>query len=181
MKAKLLISSLSLAILAACSGGGGEGDASTTEQPKPLPMEQPGNPVETGATKETLPELPLPKNGYGKFFFKKSKTSSRLKFVTQSGDQDNMIVKLESSGKVVCWFFVRAGETVETPIPKGSYQIKMATGKKWYGEEHLFGREATYSSISNNVEIPAQTNYTLNLTPSVGGTLQDKTIRAADF
>lgn len=85
MKAKLLISSLSLAILAACSGGGGEGDASTTEQPKPLPMEQPGNPVETGATKETLPELPLPKNGYGKFFFKKSKTSSRLYLLLKAG------------------------------------------------------------------------------------------------
>lgn len=151
--------------------------------PKPLPTEQPGSPTETGPAEETLPELPLPENGYGKFFFKKSRAGSKLKFVPQTGAQDNMIVKLEDwdTGKVVCWFFVREGKAVETPIPEGSYRFKIATGKKWYGEKHLFGREATYSSISNNVKIPSRTIYTLNLTPSVTGTLQDKTIEAADF
>lgn len=155
----------------------------TYTPPKPLPTEQPGSPVETASAEETLPEIPLPKNGYGKFFFKKSKASSKLKFVPQSGSQGNMIVKLEDweTGKVVCWFLVREGNTVETPIPEGNYRFKIATGEKWYGEEHLFGREATYSSISSNVKIPVRTIYTLNLTPSVGGTLQDESIEAADF
>ena len=159
------------------------GCSSNYTPPKPLPMEQPGSPVETGKTKETLPELPLPENGYGKFFFKKSKTSSKLKFVPQAGTQDNMIVKLEDweTGKVVCWFFVKEGKTFETPIPEGNYRFKIATGKNWYGEEHLFGREASYSSISNNVKIPTRTIYTLNLTPSVGGTLKDEEIEAANF
>lgn len=168
----------SLIVIVSCSGKSGD-----YTPPKPLPTDQPGSPVETGSTKEALPELPLPENGYGKFFFKKSKTSSRLKFVPPIGTQDNMIVKLEDwdTGKAVCWFFVREGKAVETPIPEGSYRFKIATGKKWYGEQHLFGREATYSSISNNVKIPARTIYTLNLTPSVSGTLRDETIDAADF
>jgi hypothetical protein len=156
---------------------------STYTPPRPLPMEQAESPVEKDKMKETLPELALPENGYGKFFFESSETTSNLIFVPQAGTQGNMIVKLEDwgTGTVVCWFFVREGETFETPIPEGNYRFKIATGKTWYGEEHLFGREASYSSISNNVEIPKRTNFTLNLTPSVGGTLNSEKIEAADF
>ena len=151
--------------------------------PNQLVMEESRSLVEKGKKKETLPELPLPENGYGKFFFESSRTSSKLKFVPHAGTKENMIVKLEDweTGKVVCWFFVREGETFETPIPEGSYRFKIAIGKTWYGEERLFGREASYSSIINNVKIPERTNFTLNLTPSVIGTLNSKKIEAANF
>lgn len=154
--------------------------------PNTLLREQSRSLMEKGNRKETLEtlsELPLPKNGYGKFFFESSLTSSKLKFVPETGIQGNMIVKLEDweTGKVVCWFFVREGETFETPIPEGSYRVKIATGKAWYGEKYLFGRKASYSRMTNNVKIPERTNFTLNLSPSVVGTLHSKKIEAANF
>lgn len=186
-----------LAGITGCSGNLLNNTAKST--PRPLPSEgaggtvetdnttanlaKPGGNTEVGGAEETLPEVPLPANGYGKFFFKRAKAGSRIKFIPAAGTKSNMIVKLEDwdSGKAICWFFVREGKTVETPIPEGSYRIKIATGQKWYGEERLFGGVASYSSIDSMVRIPARTIYSLSLTPVIDGTLQDKPIDAGDF
>lgn len=40
--------------------------------------------------------------------------------------------------------YVRAGATVEIPVPLGEYRIYYAHGSAWYGEEALFGPETAY-------------------------------------
>ncbi|CCI00657.1 hypothetical protein MICAC_1030005 [Microcystis aeruginosa PCC 9443] len=89
-----------------------------------------------------------------------------------------MVIKLEDkiSRKRICWFLILKGHSYETPIPPGQYIIKLATGKKWYGDRHLFGANASYSKIDKVITIPENTHYTITLTPSLFGTLKEKKI-----
>jgi hypothetical protein len=128
------------------------------------------------------PEQPLPKNGDGVFRFDRLETTSTLRIVPRSG-QSHIVVKVENrkDGQLVCWFMIREGQSAETPIPRGAYRLKFAYGKRWYGEKHLFGPDASYSAIVNEINIPANTVQTLNLTPSPGGILRENKIGPGDF
>jgi hypothetical protein len=64
-----------------------------------------------------------------------------------------------SSNKIVSTAFIRDGDMVEVKLPLGSYKIRYAIGKEWYGEKNLFGStemyEMTdrYSSASAKLEL----------------------------
>jgi hypothetical protein len=92
-------------------------------------------------------------------------------------------VKVEDrkDGQLVCWFMIRAGQSAETSIPPGTYRLKLAYGKRWFGEKHLFGPDASYSVIVNEIDIPANTTQTLHLTPTATGTLRENRIGSGDF
>jgi hypothetical protein len=53
------------------------------------------------------------------------------------------------SNQTVSTAFIRAGENVELNIPIGTYKLRFASGKTWYGEQHLFGTKTRYSEISD--------------------------------
>jgi Zn finger protein HypA/HybF involved in hydrogenase expression len=46
-------------------------------------------------------------------------------------------------------YFIRSGEIVEIKVPVGTYEIKYASGKQWYGIGHLFGPETAYSKAES--------------------------------
>ncbi|MFM6542705.1 MAG: tetratricopeptide repeat protein [Microcystis panniformis] len=119
----------------------------------------------------------FPENGQGVYNFDRKSASSILKIIPPSG-AENMVIKLEDkiSRKRICWFLILKGHSYETPIPPGQYIIKLATGKKWYGDRHLFGANASYSKIDKVITIPENTHYTITLTPSLFGTLKEKKI-----
>ncbi|MCZ8225892.1 MAG: tetratricopeptide repeat protein [Microcystis sp. LE19-84.1B] len=119
----------------------------------------------------------FPENGQGVYNFDRKSASSILKIIPPSG-AENMVIKLEDkiSRKRLCWFLILKGHSYETPIPPGQYIIKLATGKKWYGDRHLFGANASYSKIDKVITIPENTHYTITLTPSLFGTLKEKKI-----
>ena len=119
----------------------------------------------------------FPENGQGVYNFDRKSASSILKIIPPSG-AENMVIKLEDkiSRKRICWFLILKGHSYETPIPPGQYIIKLATGKKWYGDRHLFGANASYSKIDKVITIPENTHYTIDLTPSLFGTLKEKKI-----
>ncbi|MDY6938723.1 MAG: hypothetical protein SWY16_13750 [Cyanobacteriota bacterium] len=48
------------------------------------------------------------------------------------------------SHTVVATAFVRAGEMVAIPLPSGSYKLRYADGRKWYGEQEMFGSKYMY-------------------------------------
>jgi len=128
------------------------------------------------------PEQSLPDNGHGVFAFDQSTTDSRLRIVPRGG-QGHVVLKAEGAGdaNLVCWIFIRQGESAEIPIPSGSYRLKLACGKSWYGEEHLFGPGASYSAISTEIKIPTRTVYTIDLHPSKQGSLKERPLRPQDF
>jgi hypothetical protein len=151
-------------------------------QPKPLPAKEAGAPESKQTVEDLPPEKPLPKNGDGVFRFKRYATTSALRIVPRS-EQYHIIVKVENSkdGQLICWFLIRDGQAAETPIPPGTYRLKFAYGKRWYGEKHLFGPDASYSAIVNEITIPANTIQTLDLTPLPNGTLRENKIGPEDF
>jgi hypothetical protein len=148
----------------------------------PLPHPDASSSIQRRPIWNPPPEQSLPDNGHGLFPFDRSAADSRLRFVPR-GEQGHIVLKVvgEADAKLVCWIFIRQGESVETPIPAGKYRLKLACGKKWYGEEHLFGPTAFYSAIANEINIPTRTIFTIDLHPSTAGTLQETTLRAEDF
>jgi hypothetical protein len=161
--------------------------------PKPLPAREAVSPRplsgEAGgvsdpglASQSAPPEQPLPESGEGVFRFDRAQASGKLRVVPKAG-QGPMVVKVVNAddARLVCWFLIRAGESAETAIPAGSYRLKFAGGKQWYGEKHLFGPKAYYSAIVKAISIPADTSYTLSLTPSPTGTLRENRIGPSDF
>jgi len=156
----------------------------TYSPPKPLPESQPNQKAPEGrkAIWDLPPEQPLPANGYGVYNFDKANTASTLQIDSRAG-QGHLIVKLErpENKEVVCWFLIHEGQSHRTPFPPGQYRMKLASGKTWYGEKHLFGPNASYSTITELITLPERTNYTISLTPNVMGTLKDRPIGTDDF
>lgn len=131
-----------------------EPPASTTQIPAPDLKDAP-TPLAVGksqipmkvdsnvAPANTAPES-LPKNG-----FEIARTNDQriapFTIVTRS-DEQHFFVKLEDSTtrEQVLGVFLRAGESVRTKVPIGTFRLKYASGREWYGEKLLFGPETSY-------------------------------------
>jgi len=46
-------------------------------------------------------------------------------------------------------YFIRSGETLDIDVPIGTYEIRYATGKTWYGPSYLFGPETSYNKADS--------------------------------
>jgi hypothetical protein len=81
--------------------------------------------------------LPLPQNGKIRSFAQNR--PAVLKVKTASGD--HYLVKLTKPGSTdtVVDLFIRAGQAAEIKVPLGTFEIKWATGKEWYGYKKKFG------------------------------------------
>jgi hypothetical protein len=154
----------------------------TYTPPKPLPSGDAGAAQSKRAIWNVPPEQPLPDNGYGVFEFDQSAVDSPLR-ITPRGEQGHIVLKVENSvgDRFVCWLFIRQGESAETRIPAGTYRLKLACGKTWYGEKDLFGPGGSYSAIVNEINVPKHTVYTVDLHPSTEGTLRERSLRAEEF
>lgn len=125
---------------------------------------------------ELMP-LTLPKNGQV-FIGKNLNRSSELKIKTSS---EACYVKLKgSTGINVFSFFVRANSTATVSVPSGYYYVYFAHGNEWYGEEHLFGDETTYSKDDELLDFK---NYSweYTLTPVSNGNFSETPIDAEEF
>ena len=108
-----------------------------------------------------------------------------LKIQTSRGA--SYLVKLVSaySRKPVMTVFVRGGNTVSTEAPLGAYEIKYASGEKWYGYKHLFGPDAGYSKAESLFTFEntgyQYTGYTITLYRVANGNLRTSTINRSQF
>lgn len=70
--------------------------------------------------------------------------------------------------ELVSCIFIEAGKSARVSLPAGNYQIKQATGKKWFGEAEMYGtRDASYYILTfgNGVMTTSlERNYTYTLT-----------------
>lgn len=94
------------------------------------------------------PILSLPDSGALLVVPKKEKIMAPFR-VSTSG-QGHHLVKLQdvSSGKTILEMFIRAGDTIDTTVPLGTYTLKYASGNQWYGKQDLFGEE-TIRAVAN--------------------------------
>ena len=46
-------------------------------------------------------------------------------------------------------YFIRGGESLNIKVPLGTYEIRYATGKQWYGVSALFGPETSFGNTGS--------------------------------
>lgn len=142
--------------------------------------------VENGATALSKLERDLPRSGIYESTIPTSGYNT-APFKINNGPSSNVLLKLipvdGESGLISV--FVRAGETVEVPIPFGSYSVRTASGGHWYGEAIRFGPDTHYSRYKEAFEFRQEGNRAVGievtLSRSRSGNLQEQSLGADGF
>lgn len=90
-----------------------------------------------------------PRNGH---VVKNKIPKSHCELVLSAGDQD-VYVKVENAGnpEKYALVYVRADQSKTLKMVAGNYRIKVTSGKYWFGEEEMFGPDAKYKQMEENV------------------------------
>lgn len=126
---------------------------------------------------------PLPPNGWSEGGGYRNHPG--LKVIAPSSA--NAIVKLTVPGsqETVATLFVRAGQSAETTVPPGTYEVKIASGQQWYGDEVRFGPDTSYSkvpqAVSFRIEGSQLLGHEINLNLVRDGNLHTQNISASQF
>jgi hypothetical protein len=96
-------------------------------------------------------------------------------------------IKLENAatGATEVELFINGGRRIEIEMPLGTYIMKYAAGTTWYGREHLFGPETSYSEAGSTFKFTQDysgySGYTVTLYKVANGNMTTKSINASDF
>lgn len=136
------------------------------------------------APKPTYPEVPITQ-GVQQVFVG-SKRIAPLEIDTPSGAESYYVKLVDAStGASVMTLYIHGGQAFETTIPTGTYRVRYATGQTWYGAEHLFGPQTSYSEATKDFAFTTDANgvsgYTIQLIRQLGGNLHVRSISADSF
>lgn len=141
--------------------------------------------AKAGITNRELKKYPLPQTGYSSNSHIEEGLSP-LKIATPYG-ADHYFVKIEDAytKKPIANYFIRAGDTLEVNLPLGTYNIKYASGKNWYGDEYLFGQSTAYAKANQTFNFSFDgyqyNGYTIELIQQVNGNLKTDPINKNQF
>jgi hypothetical protein len=80
------------------------------------------------------------------------------------------------AGRTVMTMYVEGGRYFETEVPLGSYEMRYASGKTWYGTTHLFGPETSYAKADRPFDFSFDgsqySGYTVELIMQSSGNLR---------
>ncbi len=111
------------------------------------------------------PQVPMPYSGQEQKFVN-DKSIAPLTIQTSRGV--NYLVKIVDyySKSNIMTIFIKGGDTIKTKVPLGIFEIRYASGKQWYGYEHLFGKNTSYAKAEQRFYFSNTgykiTGYTLN-------------------
>lgn len=86
-----------------------------------------------------------------------------------------------NTSSTVLTAFIRSGETFETMLPIGVYEIRYASGQKWYGKPLLFGPNASYARCDDRFHFTATYGHTIELIKQLGGNLETENLSEDEF
>jgi len=89
-----------------------------------------------------------------------------------------------SDRAVVAEQFIRAGERLRVHLPLGVYELRTATGKRWYGKELLFGPDnlTDYFKADDSFPLNERGEYwEVELILQANGNLSQSTISKDQF
>lgn len=66
------------------------------------------------------------------------------------------------SGKIVTTAFVRSHEMIVIPVPYGTYKLRYAEGKEWYGDKVMFGSPDMYEMTEKYTGTAARLEFNAN-------------------
>ena len=131
--------------------------------------------------------MPLPLNGDEETFHNQAEVAPlQIKTPVNSVEHHHFIKIVPAYAEnTVKTIFIRSGNTINTKMPLGSYKIKYATGKTWYGTEHLFGPETIYSEADKTFIFARKENgysgFTIELILQQFGNLRTQRIPKSDW
>ncbi|MCF4970580.1 hypothetical protein [Nostoc sp. CMAA1605] len=129
----------------------------------------------------------LPANGVVKRYWNsKSQTILAPLNIYTRGTQHYFIKVVDSkSNKSAMTVFIHANKNAAIKLPIGTYKIKYATGKQWYGVKDLFGVNTAYNQVEKQLVFDVQGDkvrgYSLYLYPQVNGNLKTTPINRQQF
>ena len=135
------------------------------------------------------PAIKTPANGTVRRFLTSatflSEDDAPLEIRTSAGS--NYLVKLEDTGtqENILDVFIRGGSTVRIQVPLGTYLLKYATGKTWYGYKYYFGPDTGYSKADSIFNFYKEGNqvrgYTVTLYRVTNGNLRTSNLSPDKF
>lgn len=133
------------------------------------------------------PAQALPTSGVKSTTYSKINAIAPFEIITKSGSDYHFYIKLYNwnTDRLAATVFVRAGDRVEFDVPVGSYELKYATGKTWYGLEHLFGPDTGYLRADEMFNFTRSgdrvAGWSVELYRQVGGNLETERISEDEF
>ena len=120
----------------------------------------------------------------GKVFATAARGSANvLKFTAGDKPVFVKVVNVDNPKSVVS-FYVRAKKTVSVHVKNGTYEVRYATGDKWFGQKDLFGSSTRCRVLDSRYKFTANsrsyTQWTLKMQVSNGNT-GDSYIPQSDF
>ena len=134
--------------------------------------------------KFTKPTKPLPRHGEIRKFTPEESVAP-LSIKTSRGH--NYLLKLVDvfSGTAVLDIFLHGGHPLEVEVPLGSYTMKWASGKDWYGYADLFGPNTSCSLAKSTFVFRVEDNrvmgYNLTLYSVSHGNLHTASLPLSQF
>ena len=132
----------------------------------------------------SYPEYALPENSWSQIY-----TSERqvARFKVSAPEGTHYWVKLvdATTSAPAIAMFVRGGTTAEVKVPVGTYVIKYASGKNWYGTTYLFGPDTAYGKADQTMRFWIEGNivhgHSMTLYKVLNGNLRTQSISASEF
>lgn len=132
----------------------------------------------------TAAEIRMPINGKTRHFAL-GEAIAPLKIRAAAGSY--YLVKLVEvySDETALDVFIHSGSEIEVDVPLGTYEVRYASGEKWYGYEFLFGPATSYTKADKTFTFQTVGNqisgFTLTLYKVAHGNLSSMTIRPENF
>lgn len=170
----LVVVGVGIAIMSAMSEGGSTSRGTPSYTPSPYIAPEPAPPA------FSAPEQPLPPTGT--LGIASAYSENYIEIHTQA-DGSHTMVKIEDLyGNVVSEGFIRDGGHLKLYVPLGTYVMKTASGRTWFGRDYLFGPDTQYSKPNDTFPLSQPGEYwTVELIPQAGGNMQDRRISASEF
>ena len=141
-------------------------------------------PSSTAKSRLLYPEVAMPMSGGTQMFSQQARIAP---FEIKTSYGANYLVKLVevNTGRAAMTIFVKGGDTVSTEVPMGTYEVKYASGDKWYGPEYLFGMDTSYSKADTKLSFEDRggqiSGYTITLYRVTNGNMRTKSITPEQF
>ena len=119
--------------------------------------DSPGNRSTTTSTAQqqqtdfTVSAKPLPDTGYGYENDEAKVYRGNYLVIKTKNTGIHTWINVEDwdSEKFILARFIRSGDRLKIALPQGTYRVRTASGKTWYGDKELFGPKTSYSSMGD--------------------------------
>lgn len=146
--------------------------------------------IEKTVTRQPTPALsqpaqPLPQTGDNTASFTNGVAPLIIKTSSNGGYHYFFKVVNTANHREIGSYFIRSGGLIEIEVPVGTYEIRYASGKQWYGTGYLFGPETTYSKADRNFTFGFDgyqyNGYTIELIMQQNGNLRTSGIQPSQW